>query len=84
MDTTVITVEEADYGVGRTDRAVFPDSQYVVDERGDLHIHRRDNAGNVGSFPAGSWRAVIRGNLQPANNGVTEVTVGPRKISEAR
>lgn len=60
MDTTVITFEEADFGVGASDRVTFPGSKYTVDERGDLHVHK-DGEGNVGSFPTGSWRAVIRG-----------------------
>lgn len=61
MDTTVVTVEPADYGVGETRRVTFPDSKYLVDERGDLHIH--GDSGNVGAFPHGSWRAAIRGGV---------------------
>lgn len=70
MDTTVITVESADYGVGSTDRVVFVDSKYVIDDTGTLHVHRGE--GNVGSFPRGAWRAVLRGNPQPAGD-VTKV-----------
>lgn len=71
MDTTVITVEPADYGVGETDRVVFPDSKYVIDNENNLHVHRPE--GNVGSFPAGKWRAVIRGDLGN-QGGLTHVT----------
>lgn len=77
MDTTVITVEPADYGVGVVDhRVVFVDSKYVIDDEGNLHVHRQDtdrNAGNVGSFPKGCWRAVIRGDLVAAD-GLTQVS----------
>ena len=84
MDTTVITAASANYGVGDTDRVTFVDSQYTVDEQGDLHVYRRAE-GNVGSFPKGEWRAVIRGNPQPSS-GTTQIpTVDrPRKIGEVR
>ena len=84
MDTTVITAASADYGVGDTDRVTFVDSQYTVGEQGDLHVFRRPE-GNIGSFPKGAWRAVIRGNPQPAD-GRTEIADGdrPRRMSEVR
>jgi len=72
MDTTVITVESADYGVGETDRVTFVGSKYVIDERGDLHVHNQ--TGNVGSFPHGSWRAVLRGMIAKQAAGLTSVT----------
>jgi hypothetical protein len=73
MNTTVITVEEADFGVGLSDRVMFVDSKYTVDEQGFLHVFSEGGVGNVASFPSGSWRAVVRGNPQPSS-GVTEVT----------
>lgn len=71
MDTTVITVDEADYGVGATDRVTFVDSKYTMGEDGSLHVYRGQD-GNVASFPPGKWRAVIRGNPVTAR-GVTAV-----------
>lgn len=73
MDTTVITVDEADYGVGVTDRVVFVDSKYVIDDAGTLHVHRQSSDGNVGSFPHGTWRAVLRGTPQKDDANRTEV-----------
>lgn len=62
MNTTVITFDQIDYGAGPSDRVTFVDSKYVVDtDDGTLHVYRGD--GNVGSFPHGSWRAVVRGEV---------------------
>ena len=60
MDTTVITVESANYGLGESYRVTLVDTEYKVDERGDLHVYRKPD-GNVASFPRDHWRAVIRG-----------------------
>lgn len=63
MDTTVITVDDADFGAGDCTRITFVDSKYVIDtDDGTLHVYRGD-VGNVGSFPRGSWRAVVRGEI---------------------
>jgi hypothetical protein len=72
MDTTVITVEPADYGVGATDRVTLVDSKFTVDERGDLYVYCGD--GNVGAFPHGSWRAVLRGTITTEAAGLWTVT----------
>ena len=69
LNTTVI-VDDVDLGVGETDRVVFVDSKYVVDDEGNLHVHRND--GNVGTFPKGSWRFVIRGSIV-RDSDVTQV-----------
>lgn len=71
MNTTVITVDAHDYGVGESDRVVFVDTKYHKDERGDLHI-QKDKDGNVACFPHGTWLAVLRGDLV-ADKGRTQV-----------
>lgn len=73
MDTTVITVEPTDYGVGETDRVVFVDSKYQVDPIGTLHVYRRDEDGNVAAFAAGTWTTVLRGGVLVAASGRTKV-----------
>lgn len=73
MDTTVITVEPTDYGVGETDRAVFVDSKYQVDPIGTLHVYRKDEDGNVAAFAAGTWTTVLRGGVMVASAGGTQV-----------
>jgi hypothetical protein len=72
MDTTVITVGETDYGVGASDRVTFVDSDFMVDERGDLYVYRKPG-GNVGSFPHSTWRAVVRGEVADEAAGRTAV-----------
>lgn len=72
MNTTVITVDAADFGAGDCSRITFVDSKYVVDsDDGTLHVYSGD-VGNVGSFPRGSWRAVVRGDVA-SEDGTTEV-----------
>lgn len=72
MDTTVITVTPADFGLGESDRVTMVDSEYTVDSStGDLHVFRKGH-GNIASFPKDHWRAVIRGG-SIAFNG-TQVT----------
>lgn len=72
MDTTVSTVEPEDFGVGEAVYVKFPDSKYLVDDRGDLYVHRPED-GNVGTFPHGTWRAVVRGAVT-TDAGLTAVT----------
>lgn len=72
MDTTVITVDETDFGVGASDRVTLVDSNFTVDERGDLFVFRKES-GNVGAFPSGTWRAVVRGEVATEASGLTKV-----------
>jgi hypothetical protein len=71
MNTTVITVDVTDYGVGETDRVTFVDTKYHKADDGDLHI-QRDNDGNIACFPKGTWRSVVRGRIV-ASGEVTQV-----------
>jgi hypothetical protein len=63
MNTTVITVEETDFGVGTSDRVTFVDCSWHIDEHGTLHIVREGRKGNCGAFAHGSWRAVVEGEM---------------------
>lgn len=63
MDTTVITVEELDYGVGKNDRVKFVDCSWHVDNIGTLHIKRESGRGNCGAFASGTWWAVVEGDI---------------------
>ena len=51
-----------DYGVGKFDRVSFMDCKYRIDPEGNLRVYSEGGSdGNVGSFPRGEWRAVVRG-----------------------
>jgi hypothetical protein len=66
VDTTVITLEPVDYGAGPTDRVVYHDCKYRVDESGALHVFPRDDpdrTGNVASYAPGAWASVLRGTV---------------------
>lgn len=72
MNVIVILNEPTEFVVGCTsDRVTFVDTKYTLDE-GDLHVYR-DGDGNAASFPRGSWRAVVRGDVA-VQSGRTEVT----------
>ena len=80
MKTTVITMKAMDYGVGPFDRVAFVDCKYTIDTEGNLHIYRGGDDGNVGSFPRGEWRAVVRGDhcrrRRGERDGGRQVTAG--------
>ncbi len=63
MNTTVITVDAADYGVGTSDRVTFVDCTWHIDDQGTLHIKRENQRGNCAAFAAGTWVSVVEGNL---------------------
>jgi hypothetical protein len=66
VDTTVITLEPIDYGAGPTDRVVFHDCKFRVDDTGTLHVFPADDTekvGNVATYAPGQWTAAIRGQI---------------------
>lgn len=69
VDTTVITLDPHDYGSGSTDRIVFHDCKYRVDDHGTLNIFPADGTGgNVATFAPGAWASVIRGAVVAIGN----------------
>ena len=62
MNTTVITVDALDLGVGPHDKLTFVDCKWHVDAAGTLHVVRERGQGNSAAFAAGSWRAVTDGS----------------------
>lgn len=61
MNTTVLTVDTVDLGVGEHDRQTFVDCRWHVDPAGTLHIVRERGQGNSAAFAAGAWRMVTDG-----------------------
>lgn len=66
MNTTVITVDAFDFGAGWNHRQIFPGCKWHVDN-GTVHIVRESGRGNVASFAAGSWLAVLDGGVVVAS-----------------
>lgn len=67
VNTTVLTVDEMDFGAGPQRTHVFVGCTHHV-EGDTLHIVSKANGdrGNVAAFPPGVWRAVVRGQIANA------------------
>jgi hypothetical protein len=70
IDVTVITLDSVDYGAGKTDRIVFRECKYRVDENNTLHVYKVAGGadGNVATFAYGQWASVIRGQVTSLNH----------------
>lgn len=62
MNTTVLTVDAVDFGVGPHEKQTFVDCKWHVDGAGTLYIVRERGHGNAAAFAAGAWRAVTDGS----------------------
>ena len=70
ISVTVITLEQVDYGAGKTDRVVFQGCKYRVDDHGTLNVYQSEQGvGNVATFAPGQWASVIRGRVVSLGTG---------------
>jgi hypothetical protein len=71
INVTVITLDTVDYGAGKTDRVIFSECKYRVDDTGTLHVFKTTAGqdGNVATFAPGQWASVIRGRVTSVGTG---------------